>query len=652
MPKEDPTYGSHFSQWMANTKPKATLLQEVTFAQQIYRKSTTAECCCCPSDKTPDSIEADLRGKPLGDYNALSSSKGISADWLLDVFFQLPFCQELVSHGCELWFVRKVCINELLRRYDIHAGPLVDHVQAVQQLASQHHHLQKQVASFCDQHKWPIVQDQATVFVSYTGRFLLEQFVDLLKQLRGEYIWFDVLCVDQLAWTGRPDTLPVNDLRNRLIEDLPNHIQSIGRVVLFLERWDDIMHTLCQAWVLWEVFNAVQTAVDFTILMPEAERHKYLRSLHQGHEHVRNILADIDCQNAKSGDAKAQDMIVSRMAYAEYRRVNQVVIEQVRLWYHRIGQAHCETITTRDAINHLCFVHNLATLLYYHGRLDEANALYCQVVQVSQNKFGPEDEVTLHFRHSLACLRHVQGALDVANVLYSEVLKGQQQRLGHRHADTLRSMHSLAMLRCHQGRWNEAASLSTQALEGRQARLGPHHRDTLCTMHDLANVRHEQGRLEDAASLYEQALKGQRQVLGPQHPDTLCTVHNLAGVRYDQDKWDEAESLYVQALEGQQQQLGDQHLHTLRSLCNLEIVRQNLLRRNYGVEAAADERPAIAIGPPTPGNAPFHANRSVIPPYLNYRVKEAEEAVRGFRFAVGSSFRWFGSGDGNHLDPG
>jgi hypothetical protein len=161
------------------TKPKSTpLVQAVSLAQQIYITSKMSRNTR-DYDKSPSAILADLRNKPLG-KNSLSSPKGISADWLLDVFFRLPFFEALVKYGCELWFVRKVCINELLRRYDIHNGPLVDHVDVIQQAAASHYHYTTKSNSWMDNQTKPIVQEKATVFVSFTGRFLLAHLVRCL----------------------------------------------------------------------------------------------------------------------------------------------------------------------------------------------------------------------------------------------------------------------------------------------------------------------------------------------------------------------------------------------------------------------------------------------------------------------------------------
>jgi tetratricopeptide (TPR) repeat protein len=366
--------------------------------------------------------------------------------------------------------------------------------------------------------------------------------------------------------------------------------------VLLLERWDDVMHTLRQVWVLWEVYNAAEAGVAFDILMPEVERDKYLSSLAKSHEHIRIILADIDCQTAVSHDAQARRMIVGKMNDKGYNHVNDVVIKTVRRWYLTVGQEYYVSMKQQGEETDLCFVHNFATLQYYFRRLDLAESMYSEIVEFSYQKYGPTNEVTLFLKHSLACLRYEQGRED-AEVLFSQVLKAQRECLPQNHPDTLRSIHNLAIVMCKRGRWNEAESLFEEALKGRR-QINHQHPDTLCTLHDLANVRLIQGRWEDAVYLYVQALEGQQDRLGHQHPDTLCTLHNLAIAKYQQGLCEEAESLLRRALIGQRQQLGHQHPHTIHSERNLARVRQRV--------AINTHKATIAIGPPTPGDAPCY----------------------------------------------
>ena len=50
----------------------------------------------------------------------------------------------------------------------------------------------------------PILKDVATLFISYTGAYTLDYLIIMLRQVDpNEYIWLDIFCVDQFAWTGR-----------------------------------------------------------------------------------------------------------------------------------------------------------------------------------------------------------------------------------------------------------------------------------------------------------------------------------------------------------------------------------------------------------------------------------------------------------------
>jgi hypothetical protein len=392
---------SVFQQFLDRRAPhKATLLEEVAFAQEIHvqapGRSATFDTI------SPESIVTDLRHWPQdGQDRPLDSAKGISVDWLLDVFFQLPFLQRLAAIGCQLWFVRKVCVNELLRRYDIHAGPLVDHVDTlhdatIQNLDSQQRQQQQQ--------QRPMVRHTATVFVSYTGRFLLSHLVELLEQLRGEYIWFDVFCVDQFAWTGRRDSAQVDEYRKQLIDNLSTQIAKIGRLVLLLEKWDDTMYTLRQAWVLWEVFNAANvTGVDFAILMPQEEREKFLYSLVHDFRRIQLALSDIQCEEATSEDEEGRQQIVQIMATMGYDCVNKMVIEQVRSWYQQIGHAHVQTLENNDNNNtssndntqDAAFRNSFASMLHSQGKLDEAEPLYLAALHLRRRVLGRHHPKTI-----------------------------------------------------------------------------------------------------------------------------------------------------------------------------------------------------------------------------------------------------------------
>ena len=156
----------------------------------------------------------------------------------------------LSKADCNLFFVREVCVIQLLQaRLDIWSGPLVNHVEVL--------HKSLDDATKASFRGGAIIHELPTLFLSYTGRYSFSQFIQVLEKIRGEYIWTNVFCVDQFAWTGQSKSQAVTQLRNDLINGLPEQIQSIKRIVLVLENWDQVRDTLNQIWVRSEVFHAV-----------------------------------------------------------------------------------------------------------------------------------------------------------------------------------------------------------------------------------------------------------------------------------------------------------------------------------------------------------------------------------------------------------
>lgn len=154
----------------------------------------------------------------------LSTLKGISVDWVLDVFAKTKFVRRLMEFDCPLWFVRKFCIIEFLRRRDLSFfGPFIDIVEE------------------------EFVEDRPTVYLSYSGRDKLCNFIEVLSQLRGKYIWIDIFCADQFAWTGLYIVRERRKIyRECLMDELKDKIRRINNTVLILESWNDTHSTVDQ----------------------------------------------------------------------------------------------------------------------------------------------------------------------------------------------------------------------------------------------------------------------------------------------------------------------------------------------------------------------------------------------------------------------
>jgi hypothetical protein len=329
-----------FQQWLQQHHPhQPTLLERITYAQELYLQAYDDDPRCY-SRNDPQDILLKLQETPLREGQRLASDKGIWVDWFLDVFCQTPYIQTLMENGCELWFLRNVGVNKMLRRLGIKSGPFADHMHTFTAAHGPGYVYAKQA----------LTKLQAAVFVSYTGRYLLRNFVEVLEELRGEYMWMDVFCVDQFAWTGQKDSDQVKAFEDELVQTLPQQMTKIKRVALLLERWDDVLRTLHQIWVLWEIFNAIQVGAAFTILLSKEELARFIARIwfrSDGADQAQKALADIRCQDATSEDEYARQTILEKIK-GRHNEVNTKVIEQVRKWYQQKGMDHLERLSIDD----------------------------------------------------------------------------------------------------------------------------------------------------------------------------------------------------------------------------------------------------------------------------------------------------------------
>lgn len=166
---------TEFQRWLAVTNGITSLAQQVALAKQLYDEVHGPE----EVDVSVEDIIARLRTVELAPVDDLVRWKGIQVEWFLDVFCNTAYVQRLLSFGCELWFVRKVCIIEMLRREQISAGAFIDHLYAFRSETSERR------GGACP------VRDTATLFLSYTGRCSFAHFVSMLGQLKGHFIWMD-----------------------------------------------------------------------------------------------------------------------------------------------------------------------------------------------------------------------------------------------------------------------------------------------------------------------------------------------------------------------------------------------------------------------------------------------------------------------------
>ncbi|KAJ5451405.1 hypothetical protein N7491_000587 [Penicillium cf. griseofulvum] len=99
---------------------------------------------------------------------------------------------------------------------------------------------------------------------------------------------------------------------------------------------------------------------------------------------------------------------------------------------------------------------------------------------------GEEDKEAVNSTAMLAEVYRFEGRLEEAEKLEVQVMEICKTKLGADHLDTLTSMSNLALTFWKQGRWEEAEKLQVQVIETSKIKLGVDHPDTLTTMSNLS----------------------------------------------------------------------------------------------------------------------------------------------------------------------
>ena len=240
----------------------------------------------------------------------------------------------------------------------------------------------------------------------------------------------------------------------------------------------------------------------------------------------------------------------------EYGRAEPHLLRALVLRRQARGEEHPETVRAMSQV---------AVLRWRQGRLDEAERLGRQAVEIGRRVGGQDHPDTLTYEMNLASLYRSQGRYPEAEPLHQHNLEAKLRILGAEHPDTLDAMGNLGNHFQETGRYEEAEALHRRALETTRRVQGEKAPSTVSTMNNLANDLSQLGRYEEAEPLMRRTLEIKTELYGADHPSTINSVANLA-VLYDELGRDaEAEPLHRQALEARTRVLGPTHGRTLLS---------------------------------------------------------------------------------------
>ncbi|SDR23658.1 FxSxx-COOH system tetratricopeptide repeat protein [Thermostaphylospora chromogena] len=243
-----------------------------------------------------------------------------------------------------------------------------------------------------------------------------------------------------------------------------------------------------------------------------------------------------------------------------YHRAKLLARHTLALMTTSRGREHFYTLIARG---------NLASVLGNLGRLEEAEAEFRAVLEVSRRVLGEEHPITLTDRGDLAGVLGGLGRLEEAVAEIRAVLPTMRRVLGEEHPITLTNWGNLAFILGSLGRLEEAEAEFRAVLEVSHRVLGEEQPITLANRGNLALVLGSLGRLEEAEAEHRVVLEASRRVLGEEHPITLTSWNNLAGALGELGRLEEAEAEFRAVLEARRRVLGEEHPDTLTSRSDL-----------------------------------------------------------------------------------
>ena len=225
-----------------------------------------------------------------------------------------------------------------------------------------------------------------------------------------------------------------------------------------------------------------------------------------------------------------------------------------------MGSAHSDVLALQN---------NLATAYEKAGRLNEAIALFEQVLSDRIRILGDKHPDTLASRNNLAGAYLAANRPEESIALYEQVLTDRIGILSDDHPDTLASRNNLAYAYQSIGRFTEAISQLQQVLADSTGLLGEDHPQTLTARNNLAYAYVSAGNFTIATPVFEQILADSIRILGEDHPHTLTSRNNLAYAYQEEGRLTEAIDLYEQVSANSIRVLGSAHPETLSSRNNL-----------------------------------------------------------------------------------
>ena len=282
--------------------------------------------------------------------------------------------------------------------------------------------------------------------------------------------------------------------------------------------------------------------------------------------HVRTVLSNLTYSGREKSCAElAFRFSAFSRSNGDYNGALPYANMAVSLTEKWCGQQQPHTLTMQN---------NLAVVLWYLGRLQEAEVLAEKVLKLRQEILGQEDLDTLAAMNTLGLILNDKGDWETAENYHRQAFQTRKKILGPKHDETMGSLNNLGVSLKRQKRYEEAEEAFKEVFSERKKTLRKNSNGALMVMSNLGSVLQLQGKFADALIYHGEVLDARIRIHGRKHPNTLKSKQNVAIVLRKKGQFREAESMARETLSEYQEVLGKDHPNTLWAKSNLAITLQ------------------------------------------------------------------------------
>ncbi len=169
------------------------------------------------------------------------------------------------------------------------------------------------------------------------------------------------------------------------------------------------------------------------------------------------------------------------------------------------------------------------------------------MVAIKEKVLGPNHTEVGSALHNLAMMLVFEGRMEEAERLYKRAITIKEQALGPEHTETSNALYGLAELYAQQGRNADAEALYNRVLAIKEKQLGKEHTEVATVLAELAFVYVAEARYADAEPIYRRALAIKEKALGGEHPEVSTVLSDLAELSFRQQQWAKAADFWRQS---------------------------------------------------------------------------------------------------------